>query len=332
VSLVEVRPVHPVQPVQPVQHAPAPRQPERSRPSVTVVVPTKDRPLLLVRALRSVLGQEYDGDIECIVVFDQDETHEPSVPTSAGRTVRVVRNARTAGLAGSRNTGYVLATGELLAACDDDDEWLPGKLEAQVTLLLSHPEASLASTGIVIRYDGRDIPRDAQSAELSFDDFLQDRHMQVHPSTYLARRTAVVDGYGLVDEEIPGGYAEDYEWLLRASRTGNVVCVQQRLVRVHWHAASFFTSRWDMIDEALTWLIEREPAFARSSRGLGRIEGQLAFANAARGRRRVALRWFGSAVRHHPTSRQAWAALPVAARLVSADRVVAAGRRLGRGV
>ena len=301
-------------------------------PTVSVVVPTKDRPELLVRAVRAILEQQYAGEIECIVVFDQEQTHIPDVPTGPGRSLRVERNRRTPGLAGGRNTGYLLAQGELLAACDDDDEWLPGKLQAQVELLARHPGASLIATSILIHYDGRDIPRDATPVPLTFRDFLRDRRMEVHPSTYLARRCAVIDGFGLVDEEIPGGYAEDYEWLLRAARTGPVMCVPRRLVRVHWHSASFFTSRWQMIDQALTWLLEEVPEFVEEPRGLGRIEGQLAFANAAMGRRRRALGYASRALRHYPANRQAWASLPVSAGLLKADQVVSFGRRLGRGV
>ena len=307
--------------------------------TVSVIIPTRERPELLRRAVRSVLAQEYAGRIECLVVVDSPDTPLPNladlVPGTAAegrRTVRVLRNARTPGLAGTRNTGYLAAEGPYLASCDDDDEWLPGKVAAQVALIERHPDTSLVATGIVVHLAGRDLPRDADPRPLTFEDFLADRRMEVHPSTYLTRRAAVLEGFGLVDEEIPGGYAEDYEWLLRAARTGPVRCVPQRLVRVHWHEGSFFTSRWQMIDEALTWLLEQVPEFSTVPRGLGRVEGQLAFANAALGRRRQALSWAGRALRHHPTSRQAWASLPVAGGLVSADRVVSLARRHGRGV
>lgn len=301
-------------------------------PTVTVVVPTRDRPVLLDRAVRSVLEQDYAGDIECIVVSDQEDPHVPDVATRAGRSLRAVPNTRTPGLAGTRNTGYLLAAGDLVATCDDDDEWLPGKLAAQVRLLAAHPDTVLAATGILVHHAGRDIPRPAGAEPLGFADFLRDRHMEVHPSTYLARRSAVVSGFGLVDEEIPGSYAEDYEWLLRATRSGPVRCVPEPLVRVHWHSSSFFASRWATIDDALTWLLDRVPEFDTQPRGRGRIEGQLAFANAALGRRRTAMGHVRAALRRHPTNRQAWAALPVLAGVVSADRVVELGRRFGRGV
>ena len=50
-------------------------------PSVSVVIPTRDRPEPLRQAVRSVLGQRYEGDVECVVTFDQSEPVLPDVET-----------------------------------------------------------------------------------------------------------------------------------------------------------------------------------------------------------------------------------------------------------
>lgn len=300
-------------------------------PQVTAVVPTRDRPELLRRTVTSILGQDYPGHIECIVVFDRTEPVRPDVAESAQRTLRVVTNTRSPGLAGTRNTGYLQAAGELICGCDDDDEWLPGKVSAQVELLRSRPDASACGTGILINHRGRDLQRPADHAELSFDDLLRSRHIEANSSSFMARKAGLLGPVGLVDEDLPGGYAEDYEWLLRAARTGPILCVQEPLTRIYWHDSSFFVSRWTMIDEALTYLLARVPEFSRQPRGLARIEGQIAFANAAMGRRRRAVRYAGRSLRRSRRVRHSYAALLVASGLMSADRVIAAGRRVGRG-
>jgi hypothetical protein len=148
----------------------------------------------------------------------------------------------------------------------------------------------------------------------------------------LVRRKDVLDRIGLVDEYIPGGYAEDYEWLLRATRVGPIACLPEPLVRVHWHDGSYFASRWEMIEQALSYLLEQVPEFEDEPVGLARIEGQLALAHAARRQRRQAWRYARSSLRRSPRSRQAWAALLVMSGAVSGDQVVAAARRVGRGV
>jgi glycosyltransferase involved in cell wall biosynthesis len=304
----------------------------QGHPSVTVVIPTVDRPEMLARAVSAVLDQDYPGVVECLVVFDHVEPTLEDQRISPTRMIRVAENTRRRGLAGNRNTGYLLATGQLLAGCDDDDEWLPGKLTAQVRLLQEHPEASVVSSGIFVHIGDRDIPRLPSSAELHLEDFLQDRHLEVHSSTNLMRRRDVLDRIGLVDEQIPGGYGEDYEWILRAARCGPVICDPRPLIRVHWHDSSYFVNDWRTNIAALTYLIERVPEFQDTPAGLARLEGQIAFAHAALDERALAWRLSRRALGRNPRARHAWAALFVTAKVVTASRVLAYSRWFGHGI
>ncbi len=305
---------------------------EQSWPLVTAVIPTKDRPQLLARSLQSVIDQDYPGPIEILIVFDGTEPVAPEVRMSGDRTVRLIVNSRKPGLSGNRNTGFLAARGELVGSCDDDDEWLPGKVRAQVSLLSQHPEASVVACGFLYHYHDSDLPREARSPSLSFDDMLEDRHIEVTSSTYLMRRAQLVDEIGLIDEELPGSYAEDYELLLRAARLGPIVCVMEPLARVYLHDSSFFANAWQNINDGLVYLLDRVPEFQQNPVGLARIEGQLAFANAALGNRGKAVRYALRSLRKSRRARQSYAALLVAARLVSADRVLAGARRFGRGI
>ena len=62
---------------------------------VSVVVPTRDRPAPLERAVAAVLGQDYPGEIECVVVFDQLPLHRPEGLTGPPRrSLRAVGNHR----------------------------------------------------------------------------------------------------------------------------------------------------------------------------------------------------------------------------------------------
>ena len=108
-------------------------------PSVSVVVPTRQRMELLRRALASIVGQRYDGSIEIVVVFDQEAPLDPGVETGPLRSIRLLPNERAAGLAGARNTGILAATGDFVAYCDDDDEWLPDKVRRQIDAASSAP-------------------------------------------------------------------------------------------------------------------------------------------------------------------------------------------------
>jgi hypothetical protein len=219
-----------------------------------------------------------------------------------------------------------------VGSCDDDDEWLPGKLRAQVTLLRAHPEASAAASGFVFSYRGKEIARRADTLLLTFEDLLSNRHLEANASTYLVPRPSLLDGIGLVDEELPGGYAEDYELLLRAARVGPIACVTEPQSRVYLHDSSFFASRWQTINDALLYLLERVPEFRQDPTGLARIEGQLAFAQAALGDRRQAVTYALRSLRKSRRARQSYAALVVASGLMTADRVLSTARRFGRGL
>src|SRR6266536_1289715 len=288
-----------------------------SSPTVSVVVPTRDRPELLRRAVQQVLDQRYPGEIECVVVFDQSDPAEVPVELAEGRRLRTVRNQRAPGLAGARNAGVLASTGELVAFCDDDDEWLAGKVAAQVEALRDHPEAAVVACGIFVHYGER---------------FLRSRTMEINPCTILVRRDALLGPIGLVDEELPGSYYEDYEWLLRAARVAPVLVVPEPMVRIHWHATSFFAERWRTIISAIAYLVDKHPELRSDQAGMARLEGQLAFAHAALGEGREARRWAASALRRNWRERRGYVALAVSTRLLRAEQVLRLAHAMGKGV
>jgi glycosyltransferase involved in cell wall biosynthesis len=301
-------------------------------PTVSVIVPTRDRPELLRAAIGSIRSQDYPGDIEILVTYDQSEPDESLNVDDPHRTVRVITNTRTQGLAGNRNTGILASTGDFVAFCDDDDEWLPGKLTAQITAMLGAPEAEMCTTGVRVAYDGSTTDRVLARDRVTLADLLRSRLQELHPSSFLMRRSALVDGIGLVDEAVPGSYGEDYEFLLRAARRTPIVNVPEVGVVALWHRQSYFTARWTTIATALEWLLERYPEFRSDPRGLARITGQIAFARAASGSRRSAMGWTGRTIRHSPREPRAYLALAVASRMVKADTVLGRLHRSGRGI
>lgn len=301
-------------------------------PTVSVVIATRDRPVLLRRAIDSVVEQDYGGSIEVLVVFDQsdvDRSVECSVP---GRTVRAIGNSRSPGLAGARNSGILAATGTLIAFCDDDDEWLAGKLRLQVATLSTDAEARVVVTGERIVYGRRVVDRVPVSSHLSFEAFLRDRVAEAHPSSIVVDRVELLDGIGLVDEEIPGSYGEDYEWLLRAARRAPLAVVPEPLVLVRWNRQSWFSDRWETISRALRYLVDKYPEFASQPKGLAYMYGRTAFACAAAGDGKAARQWARRSLALQPMNSRAYLAVLVSTGAVPAARLVHAAHRFGRGI
>lgn len=301
--------------------------------AVSVVIATRDRPEMVREAVAAVIAQEYAGEIEVLVVFDQS-VPDRSLENSEhdGRTVKVLTNTRSPGLAGARNSGIEASTGTYVAFCDDDDYWLPGKLQQQVDTLRAHPEASLCTCGIEVHWSDERFPRVLESTRVTFEELLRDRHTELHPSTFVMRRRALVETVGLVDEEVPGGYGEDYEFLLRHARANPVRNLSEPLAVVRWGSQSYFDKRWETMIAGLTWMLQRYPEFEGVPKGSARIHGQLAFATAALGHRRTALRWAAATLRRNPREPRAALALAVASRAISADRVMKVLHARGRGI
>ncbi len=319
-----------------VDHVAGVIAPDQSAPhlddrSVSVVIATRDRPVLLRRALDAVTAQRHDHHIEVVVVFDRSEPDRTLELESPNLRIMVTTNSRTPGLAGARNSGIDKASGSWIAFCDDDDEWLPGKLQAQFAALAENPMARAACTGILIRYEETDTPRMPDPDRMGFDDFLKDRMTEVHPSSWLVHRDTLIDRIGLVDEEIPGSYAEDYDLFLRTARVCQIAVAPQPLIRVWWHGASFFFERWKTIDEALGYLVDKYPEFARHPDGLARIRGQQAVAKAAMGERGGALATIIATAKLRPTEKR----LPLAAAVLcglKAETALKLAHRLGKGI
>jgi len=121
-------------------------------PSVSVVISTYNRAHLVERAIRSVLNQTY-RDFELIVVDDasSDNTREV-VDNFHNERIRYMRHDDNKGAPEARNTGIKNAGGRYIAFLDDDDEWLPNKLEKQVAKMEEVPgEVGLIYSGWEIR-------------------------------------------------------------------------------------------------------------------------------------------------------------------------------------
>jgi glycosyltransferase involved in cell wall biosynthesis len=121
--------------------------------TVTVIVPTRDRPGLLREALRSVASQSF-GDWECIVV-DDGSALPPVVPRDP--RFSVVRATASGGPGAARNVGIERARGRFVAFLDDDDEFVESALGR---LLEQAAEGSVAVGGIAF-VDGLPHPSSA---------------------------------------------------------------------------------------------------------------------------------------------------------------------------
>ena len=108
-------------------------------PLVSVVIATYNRADFLRTAIVSVLSQTFQ-DFEIVVVDDASQDHTCKVIHDFHeKKIRYIKHDVNKGIAAVRNTGLLNSTGKYIAYLDDDDEWLPKKLQVQVDLLEGRP-------------------------------------------------------------------------------------------------------------------------------------------------------------------------------------------------
>lgn len=113
-------------------------------PKVSVIMPTCKRAHFLSRAIDSVLSQTYEN-IEVVVVDDNANDEESRNATQQlmenykdDNRVIYIQNATNLGGGISRNAGITACNGEYITFLDDDDIYLPPKVEGQLKFMLMH--------------------------------------------------------------------------------------------------------------------------------------------------------------------------------------------------
>ena len=200
------------------------------RPKVSVIILTYNRHLLLRKAILSVLNQTFQ-DFEIIVIDDASKEETRFIMDEfTDERIRYFRHNVNKGEGCARNTGLKYVKGKYIAFLDDDDEWLPEKLDLQVTLLKGSPEdvgvvytgcmrvntVSGEVLGVYIPQKRGDIFR-----ELLTTNF-------VIPSSVLMKKECL-EKVGMFDESID--YGLDYDMWIRISREFKFECIKKPLIK-----------------------------------------------------------------------------------------------------
>jgi glycosyltransferase involved in cell wall biosynthesis len=219
------------------------------RPRVSVVIPTLRRPALLARALRSALTQTY-GDIEVVVVVDgPDDDTVAYLRTVVDPRLRILAHHRSLTAAGARNAGVAYAKGEWIAFLDDDDEWLPQKLERQIAYAGSGRSSLISCRSHVVTPVASYIwPEEIYDNSTPVDEYLFDRRGAFAGSGYLQTSSYLIPR--ILFERSPFAVPsqhDDWEFVL--------------------HLSKRFGARIDTVPEVLVKTYAEEPRPSLSTSG-----------------------------------------------------------------
>lgn len=195
--------------------------------------------MFVERAIRSVLHQTVQ-DFEILIVNDgsTDTTAEVlDVLAIEDPRIRVRHLSQSVGVSAARNAAIEHSSGSYIAFLDDDDEWLPSKLEVQLAALREAPPdvAGVYSPYWRVDASGRTDVWGAVnvSGSLSRREFFR-RNLIATPSVVLRRDIlAKVGGF---DETLP--CLEDWDLWVRISAVAKFIFVPEPLVKVHFTPGS----------------------------------------------------------------------------------------------
>ena len=205
-----------------------------SNPTVSIILPTFNRPHYLREAVASVFAQTYD-DWELIIADDGSSDEARAYLRSIeDPRVTVLWLPHTGLPSVARNAAIRHARGHYLAFLDSDDLWRPTKLAMQLDALRASPDCRWSYTAVdVITHDGNPVNRDGFTPWVPHAGDITERILMIEA---LIAIDAVVAERGLVMEA--GGfdehqrYAEEYDLYVRLAMRSPVTVIDQPLAVV----------------------------------------------------------------------------------------------------
>ncbi len=231
---------------------------------VSVVIPVYNGAPFVGKAVASVRAQNHSA-VEILVVDDGSTDGTQDVLKSLERSEGIRWYQRShGGPARSRNYGIEAAQGQFIALLDCDDEWLTGKLAAQLAIMRQWPEVGLVHTDFEVRFEDGTL-EERVSARSSREPMVQafaGGHVAL-PSTLLIRKQ-VLDQVGGLDPELYG--SEDSDLTIRLFRVTGFECVDRVLVKKLQRGHGYR-------DRAFDEQTHRARVLASRDRFLRRLEG-----------------------------------------------------------
>ena len=201
-----------------------------NQPLVTAIITTHNRLELLKRAIESIQNQTYQN-IELIVVDDASDDGTKEYCSNLSVKYIYIPKDECAGSNHARNIGLRYANGLFIAYCDDDDYWLPTKIEKQVELI-QHKECDFVHCAYrkeLVNPNGSVSYSDCSPADYSEGDVSKASlcHILTLTSTVLFRKSAVIEAGGF-DEALKAW--QETELIIRIAQHSKTYFVREPLV------------------------------------------------------------------------------------------------------
>lgn len=210
---------------------------------ISVIIPAKNRPAMLKEAVESVVAQTY-RPIEIIVVLTgaTPETKQSAKELAAAYELRVIET-KPLNLAATRNVGLSVAKGEWISFLDDDDIWLPEKLDLQMSEAISSG-ADLVTTNWMSFGENmadelwRPIGCSPLPEGLTYRQALLTNNFVSLGSLFKAD---IIQTVGMFDPKLRA--CEDWDFWRRISLNHKIVYIDKALSKIRIHSSNMSANR-----------------------------------------------------------------------------------------
>tara|TARA_B100001113_G_scaffold352055_1_gene352512 strand:+ start:3640 stop:4476 length:837 start_codon:yes stop_codon:yes gene_type:complete len=194
---------------------------------VSVIIPTYNRKHTLGRAIESIISQTIKP-LEIIIVDDGSNDGTREWIKQEYPFIKYL-NQNNSGVSASRNRGIFSANGNWIAFLDSDDEWIPEKLERQLSILSSDKEAVFCHTNEIWIRNGTRVNQMRKHQKYGGYIFEKCLDMcRISPSSSIIKKE-VFDHIGYFDESLI--VCEDYDLWLRIAAHYKILFLDQPLIK-----------------------------------------------------------------------------------------------------
>lgn len=219
-----------------------------AKAETVLVTRTKDRPLLLRRAMECIRAQSYP-DWHHVIVNDGGDRRfiqdlVASFPGYEGRAT-LIHNCPNIGMEGASNVGLLLSESAYFAIHDDDDTWSPDFLARTVPIMRQHeasPKFGGVVTGVTVVHEEiegdaiREVRREPFRPDMEFVGLSRLLPENQFPPISMLCRRSVIDLIGLFDSRKP--VLGDWDFHLRVARHFDIVYLRDPLAFYHHRGAA----------------------------------------------------------------------------------------------
>jgi len=233
---------------------------------VSVIIPTYNREKLLMRAIESVLSQDYK-QIEVIVVDDGSTDGTSSLfMKQFDERVHYVRN-RHEGANYARNTGIELSKGEYISFLDSDDTYRPNKISKQLS------QIQLSQSDMVFCSFDRHINRFVETITNKIENNSVISYSQLLSGNFISTQTifakAEILKKEMFDEKLTR--FQDWDLVLRLAKDYKICYFDDILVDQYIQPDSIFNKKQNYIDSMIQIILKNYESYIDNSESLRNI-------------------------------------------------------------